>query len=470
VIQARDRHVRALQRDLATIFDVPVLQRGVSAVVVESLTRHEALFRYHSDTLVVPASNMKLLTLAAAAERLGWDFRFETTIAATAPIEDGVVRGDLVVVGSGDPSIGVRNDTVMQTFDDWADTLWTTGVRRVEGRLIGDDNAFEDEGLGAGWSWDDLGYGYAAPVSALQVNENAADLRIAAAAGAGSPAAVSVSPLESGLLLSPHVTTAEPGSSQSVHLDRHPGNPVLTVTGSVPAASPAVSRSVAVDNPTLYFLRLLLAALFRHNIDVTGGIADIDDVTVAPVIVGPPLVVHRSAPLSELAGRMMKGSQNQYAETLLRILGRNTGRPAALEKGRAVVRQTLAPWAISNDALVVADGSGLSRYNFVTAGALVTILRRMYENPRHHEPWVAALPVGGVDGTLRSRFRGTSAEGRVRAKTGTLANVRALSGYLQTTGGEWLAFSIIVNNVTASPKEIDAITERALTRLVAFQR
>jgi serine-type D-Ala-D-Ala carboxypeptidase/endopeptidase (penicillin-binding protein 4) len=470
VVQARDRHIRALQRDLASIFDVAPLQRGLTAVVVESLTRGDVLFRYHGDTLVMPASNMKLVTLAAAAERLGWDYAFETTITATGPIEDGVVRGDLVIVGSGDPSIGVRDDTIMRTFDGWAEALWQHGIRRVDGRVIGDDNAFDEPGLGSGWAWDDLGYGYAAPIGALQVNDDAAEVRIVPAAAAGMPADVVVNPPESGLLLVPHVMTDPPGSSQSLHLQRYPGSPVLTVTGSVPALSDPLSRGVAIDNPTIYFVRMALAAFAKRGIVVLGGAADIDDISQAPVASGAPLVVHRSPSLGEMAGVMMKVSQNQYAETLLRAVGRSDGRPATVDDGVAAVRDTMAAWRVPADALVQADGSGLSRYNYVTAGALVTILRRMHGDPRHRDPWVAAMPVGGVDGTLRTRFRGSSAEGRVHAKTGTLANVRALSGYLQTRDGEWLAFAMIVNNVTAPAKEIDAVTERSLARLVAFHR
>ena len=188
VIDARERHVRTLQSDLARIFAAPAVEHGLVAVHVASLDRHDVLFRYNADRLVMPASNMKIPTLAAAAERLGWDYAFRTTLAATGPIVDGTVRGDLVVSGSGDPSLNGRQVEPVAVLDGWADQLAALGIRHVAGRLVGDDNAFDEQSFGQGWSWEDLHDGYSAPIGALQVYEDAVTLSVAAGASPGAPA------------------------------------------------------------------------------------------------------------------------------------------------------------------------------------------------------------------------------------------------------------------------------------------
>ena len=172
------------------------------AVSVQSLTRGDRLFRYHADTLVMPASNMKLVTLAVAAERIGWDFTFETTVVTTGTLDsDGVLHGDLILRGSGDPSLGVGDTHAEQTLDGWAQTIADQGIRRVDGRLICDDQVIPGTGLGAGWSWDYLSAGYAAPVAGLQVNENAAQVTMTPAQATGQAAVVALAPPESGLTI-----------------------------------------------------------------------------------------------------------------------------------------------------------------------------------------------------------------------------------------------------------------------------
>jgi D-alanyl-D-alanine carboxypeptidase/D-alanyl-D-alanine-endopeptidase (penicillin-binding protein 4) len=473
IVEARDRRVRDLQHDLAALLDVPALERGLAAVVVRSADRGDTLFRYHDDTLVLPASNMKLVTLAAAAERLGWDYCFTTTIATTAPIVGGVLGGDLVVIGTGDPAIGGRDETANDVMDRWAETLWQRGLRHVDGRLVGDDRAFEGAGLGEGWAWDDVAWGYSAPVGALQANEDAAEVRIVPGVRAGEAATVTLSPPESRLRLVPSVTTGPAGAPASIELARRPGSDTLAVTGVIPAGSPPLVRTAAVEAPTTYFLSLLSSALARRGILVRGAARPIGDLAPAerPGAPATELLEHRSPPLREIAVTLMKASQNQYAETLLRALARSEpGATGTVAGGRDVVRRVLAGWSIPAETVVVADGSGLSRYNYVTAGTLAGILARMYVDPRHREPWLAALAVGGRDGTLERRFKGTPVDGRLRAKTGTLSSVRALSGYVPAANGEQILFVVVLNHVTAPSQSLDEVAERIVLRLARFER
>jgi len=186
---------------------------------------------------------------------------------------------------------------------------------------------------------------------------------------------------------------------------------------------------------------------------------------VAPVRV---LLSHRSAPLSEFARVLMKVSQNQYAETLLRTLGARGGGTAAA--GQKVVREVMDGWGVAPDSYILSDGSGLSRYNYVSTEMLAKILRQLWRDPRHREPFVATLPIGGQDGTISRRFVGTRAAGNVRAKTGSIANARALSGYVTSADGETLVFSIIANNFSQPQSVMDGTIDLAVERLANFTR
>jgi len=455
-----------LTADLDQIFSAPALARALVGVRIESL-QGSLLYEKNGAKLVVPASNMKLLTLAVAAKRMGWDYRFETRLEAAGPIEAGVLRGDLVVTGTGDPSIVASAPGPAALFEEWADALREAGVRRVTGRLIGDDNAFDDEGLGAGWAWDYVAAAYAAPTGAINYNENVVSVRIAPAATEGAPATIELAPPGHLLAIDNAVRTGATASATSLSLSRLPGSRALTVRGSVPLGGTTATLTTAVDNPTGFFVEGFRIALASRGIGVQGGAWDIDDVPDAPAAARRRVLARReSLPLSSLGGYFLKESQNFYGETFLKAIGRAGGREGTAEAGRRVVRDTLAAIGIGAGSYVMYYGSGLSRYDYVTADATVLLLKHVWQDETLRGPFLAALPVGGQDGTLDSRMKGTPLAGRVQAKTGTIANMRALSGFLTTESGEKIVFSIIANHFTAPNADIDAIAERALARLV----
>jgi serine-type D-Ala-D-Ala carboxypeptidase/endopeptidase (penicillin-binding protein 4) len=477
-----------LHAELDAIFGAPATG-ALWGVQVQSLGTAEVLYARNPQTLLVPASNMKLVTLAVAAERLGWDFRFTTRLEAAGEIQNGTLAGDLVVVGGADPTIGEREGQP-RILDDWADALRAKGIARIEGRLIGDDNALDDDAYGDGWAWDDLGYGYSAPAGALQFNENVASLVVTPGPADGAPATVTLEPGGSGLTTWSHVVTGAPESSADVTVWRKPFTRVLEVAGTVPRTGRAFLRTVSVDNPTLFLVESLRQALARKGVVVTGPAVDIDDITAAPASVAGSgatatarsvLLVHESPTLREMGVRFMKASQNMYGETLMATVGLKAGlepcdrpddappcRGRMVKAARKAYEDTLQSWGVLPGDFIVADGSGLSRYNFLTPQLLVRVLRRMALDPKHAEPFEATLPVAGRDGTLATRFRATKAEGTVRAKTGSLAHVRALSGYLTTAGGDRLVFAIVANNFKLPTAAIDAVADQAVERLVNY--
>lgn len=462
------RAQRRLASDLDHIFGAPGMGQGVWGVEVKSLESGRILYSRNPRTLLMPASNMKILTLSVAADTLGWDYRFTTILETAAPVEHGVLKGDLIVRGGGDPSINTRNGRASEVFNEWATDLQTAGINSIDGGVVGDDHAFDDAWLGGGWAWDYLQYGYASPIGALEYNEDNALLTIQAGARAGDPVSLELSP-GSGLRLLNRATTVAAGGPTSIDFERHINDATLEVTGSVALDAQPLSREVAVVNPTIYFARALKDALVAHGITVRGEALDADDVLDAPSLAARRVLVQtESPPLREIATTMMKVSQNLYAETLFKtIAAAKTGRGTA-EGARIVARGVLESWGIPDGSYVELDGSGLSRYDYVTADLLVTLLERMFRDPRHHDAFLGTLPIAGKDGTMSSRLKHTRAEDNALAKTGSISNVRTVSGYVKTRDGEMLAFSMLANNFTIPPANVTWMADVAIETLANY--
>ena len=455
-----------LSTDLDAIFDDPILSRAVVGVHVESLRDGRVLYSRTAGARVLPASSLKIVTAAVAAERLGWDHRFETRLEISGTVVDGVLHGNVFVVGGGDPTLGARDLAGGPLFEEWASALREAGITGVTGAIIGDDNAFDDEPLGAGWAWDYLADGYAAPSGALSYNENVVVLRVVPADTPGAPAHVEFGPPGHGLRLANHVFTGAAGTPASLSVQRTPGSHVVAITGQLPVGGNPIIRTTTVVNPTQFFVEAFRLLLASRGIGVRMGAADIDD--EPGIDTNRPrrtIATHLSEPLSAVIAHMMKVSQNFYGEMLVKALGRSSTQPGSTERGREIVQATLEAWGLPVDGLVMYDGSGLSRYNYVTAELLVGVLRRVWHDDRLKGPFAAALPVAGHDGTLGARMN-EALRRRVQAKTGTISNVRSLTGYLETNAGEKVAFTMIANHFVTPNALVDAVMERALERLL----
>ncbi len=460
--------ISRLQRTIDRLLAAPALARGTWGAVIRSLDSGDILYSLNPRKLLTPASTMKIVTLAAAAERLGWEYVFETHVLGIGAIDFGFLDGDLLVVGSGDPTVDDWNGEGTRLFQSWAERLKALGVRTVSGRIVGDDDAFEDEGLGAGWAWDDLGMGYAARTGALQFNQNTAQISIRPGSTEGASAEVTVRPEWVEMRLKNLIRTSLAGVANDLSIRPIGGDAVLELRGSV-ALDGGLVRNVAVENPTRYFVSGLLGALTANGIDVRGGAVDIDDLAT-PIrrSDASPLLTHRSMPLAALAGTMMKLSQNMYAETLLKTLGRPASGTGSTQAGLRAVRETLDGWGIDPAGMQMADGSGLSRYNLMAPETLVAVLSHVHRQDRLRAPFLASLAVAGREGTLAERMKGTKAEGNARAKTGSLSNVRALAGYVRTADNDLLAFAVIANNVGAATHEVDQTMDAIVAELAAF--
>ncbi|MCA1649448.1 MAG: D-alanyl-D-alanine carboxypeptidase/D-alanyl-D-alanine-endopeptidase [Acidobacteria bacterium] len=467
------RALQQLRADLSRIFGAPIMAHGVWGVDVRLLAPRQRVFELNASKLMMPASNMKIVTLATSADALGWESRVTTSLEAVGLIEGGALRGDLIVRGAGDPTINARNDRANAVFDEWAAALKAAGIREITGRIVGDDQAFEDEGLGSGWAWDYLQYPYAAPSGALQYNEDAADLTIDPGAAPADPVVVALPP-GTGLTILNRARTSVAGAPVEIAYRRHLDRPILEITGTVPAGSARLTRSVAVVNPTVFFAHALKEALVSRGIAVLGDAVDLDDVaaTMEATGNGPRqlLASTPSPPLREIAAVLMKISQNLYAETLLKTLGSARHGLGTFEGGRRAANATLAAWGLPENGHVIADGSGLSRYNYLSAAMLTTILEHVHDDQRLRSDFMATLPIAGKDGTMASRLKRTRAEGNALVKTGSIANVRAVSGYVRSRDGEMLVFSILANDFVIPAATVNWIADLAIETLANFSR
>ncbi|MDQ1611582.1 MAG: hypothetical protein QOG00_1513 [Pyrinomonadaceae bacterium] len=502
------RSLEALRAEITEVLREPELAPAVVGVKVVSLDTGRVLFEENASKLLVPASNMKLYTVAAALDRLGADFRFITSVyASELPDKKGKLRGDLVVYGRGDPTLATRfnNGDYYKAIDELAARVVAAGVRQVEGNIVGDESYFTGPPRSPGWEWDDLQWYYGADVSALTVNDNALDLSVKPGARAGDPAAVSTGPSSPVVRVVPHnkddfmdtplfltfinnVTTVARGTKRDISVHRPLGQNFVVVSGQIAEDDPGYTGSVATARPALLFTSMLRAALEKQGVSIKGRTRIIDapmrpkpdapvtSQTSQPVTPGAgqtatteaaklvtaatagnsvknpyPVEIARreSPPLSEIAAQTLKPSQNLYTELILRTLGKQfppaDPRLTTAEAGLSVVRAFLNNAGVTTAHLSFVDGSGLARQNLITAESTVQLLVYMSKH-RHAQAWRDAQPIAGVDGTLRGRMRNTAAAGNLRAKTGTLNNVSGLSGYVTSAAGERLAFSIIVNH------------------------
>ena len=454
---------------LDSIFGDTLFARAQWGVLVRSLETGETLYRRNAEKLFVPASNQKIVTGAFALETLGPDFRYRTAVEAEGPVSGGVLAGSLVVRGSGDPTLSARFGGVRPLFRAWADSLRARGITRIAGAVVGNDDVFDDVPLGRGWAWDDLDASYSAEVSGLQLNEGYVTVRVGPGARPGDPAVVTLDPATSYTPAINQAVTGAAGTARSAEATRAPLGPGIVVTGTAPPDSTPEEIEVAVRDNTLFFATALRESLIEAGIRVDGPALDDDARPDSARRPATRLFVHASPPMPEVLAAFLKPSQNQFGEILLKTMGRHLRGAGTASAGLAVEDSLARAWSLPPRALRPADGSGLSRYNLVAPEFLVALLERMTRSP-HYTVFYNAMPVAGVDGTLRNRMKGTPLEGNVHAKTGTLSGVRSLSGYLTTAAGERLAFSILVNNHTLSASAADRVAEAALLRVYHHPR
>jgi serine-type D-Ala-D-Ala carboxypeptidase/endopeptidase (penicillin-binding protein 4) len=482
--------VASLARAIDSLVSDARFRNAEWGILVVEPDRGDTLYSRNAGKLFMPASNQKILTGTVALHLLGPEFRFSTTVGTTAAPADGVINGDLVVFGMGDPSISdhMRGDA-MAGMREMADSLASRGIVRITGDLATGIDAFPDASLGYGWDWDDLDAAYGAGVDELYFNEGFTRVVAYGGTAAGDPAIVTTAPAHTYPRVHSSVVTAPPDSSRQNQLrvtqdSTDPG--AIIASGKVAPRDSATATITYRDNVAA-FLTALREALTERGIAVDGNVRSrVRERTVPapvadsmgsgdmPAMRAPtageayPLFSVLSPPLREILPPLLKPSQNQIAEILLKTLGRSVAGVGRADSGAAVVGRQLFEWGAAPDGFVIRDGSGLSRHDLVTPETIVRALAAIRRDTAF-ATFYDALPVAGVDGTIATRMRGTAAEGVVHAKTGSLDMVRSLSGYTTTADGHPLIFSVLSNNWTVPPTQVTAVQDSIAARLTRMR-
>jgi D-alanyl-D-alanine carboxypeptidase/D-alanyl-D-alanine-endopeptidase (penicillin-binding protein 4) len=497
-----------LAKTIAAILADPAVARAHWGISVTT-TEGKPIYALNEGQSFEPASNAKLFTTATAFALLSPDSHLATNVIARGTLDaDGTLHGDIVLQGGGDPSLSgrawpdtgktARPNPPLQPLEDLADQVAKAGlIHKVTGNIIGDDTWFRFERYGSGWAWDDLQWDYGAPISALTVNDNVVYLDLMPGAKPGDPVAASWNPAVPYYALESTAVTVAAAPKADLGLDRDPGSKIVRLYGTIPLDSKGVHLALAIEDPAEFaafaFRQMLAvrgitvggAAIAQHDLPVsTADFVEesrtplpaplpLDAATLralpAPAVAASSatqsvklLATRASPPLSQDLTVINKHSQNLHTELLLRDLGRALLNDGSTAAGARVVRQFLTQIGIDPADVLFYDGSGLSPQDLITPRAATTLLAYASRQP-WGEAFRATLPIAGVDGSLAGRYTQSPVKGKFFAKTGTLSEVNALSGYLITATGKTVILSILCNDhdpaSDATHKAADKIVE-----------
>jgi D-alanyl-D-alanine carboxypeptidase/D-alanyl-D-alanine-endopeptidase (penicillin-binding protein 4) len=472
-LEAADPSPARLRKAIEAVVARPGLESAFWGIEVQSLASGRTLYALNPGKAFRPASTLKLVTTAVALDAFGPDARLRTTLQTAGRLDSlGRILGDVLLVGGGDPNLSARFSPGRPTaaFEAMAEALVAAGVRRIEGRLVGHEGAFVGDRRGSSWTWEDLAWGHGAEVSALSFADNLVEASLAPGERVAEPALLTLVPDAGCLSVVSSVTTTEARAgvvgqagdetedARELTLLREPGSSDVRITGRLPIGGKWKAR-LAVADPASCAAAVFASVLEARGIRVVAGVAT----SSAPLPNGARLLAaYDGVPMAQVIRVVNKESQNLHAEMLLRLLGSQLKGEGSVEQGKAAVADAMKRLGVADAGWALADGSGLARTDLLTPHGLVALLAAMDRQP-HAAAFRDSLPIAGVDGTLETRMRGTAAEKRVIAKTGTLQLANSLAGYVTTTRGQRLAFALFVNNHAGRGREaVEAIDRVAV--------
>lgn len=439
-------------------------------VLVVDPDKGDTLYSLNAGKLFMPASNMKIVTGSASLAQLGPDYTYRTDFAAGGRVVRDTLQGALIVTGRGDPTISdhMRGDA-MKPLYDIADSLKAHGITAIAGGILSGPDVFPDTTIGFGWSWDDLGEDYGAGVDALYFNEGFG-LIVANGRAGKFPDSVLTLPSRQYPKAVWAPTTRDPEVTDTfalrVNLDQRG---TFVVSGKLKASSDTLIV-VYPDQRAAYIAALGEALVTRGVSIATNGVRAVLPRAGPPVDAAHPalLFTTHSPPLREILPALEKPSQNQIAEILYKTLGLEKTGTGSADSGRAVIERQLASWGAEPDGYLIRDGSGLSRYDYLSPETIVRVLDKIRTDTAF-QVFYDALPIAGVDGSLQHRMIGTAAVGKIHAKTGSVANARSLSGYALTADNHTLIFSLLANNWITKQSAVDSVQNRIAVMLASLQ-
>jgi serine-type D-Ala-D-Ala carboxypeptidase/endopeptidase (penicillin-binding protein 4) len=470
---------QSLPQRLDRRLDTPPFDRQLWGVAVVD-EKGKLLYGRNARQLFIPASNTKIVVAAVASALLPPTWTVRTSLYAAGPVANGILRGDLVLYGRGDPTFGKRcfaTDTLREgacetdsftRLRELADGLRARGIREIHGDLVGDGSYFEPTLVHPGWEAFDLNWWYAAPVSALGFNDNSVDFTWGPGTAPGTPAVITMTPDVGDVVFENRTVTVPPGGRSDVgdRFFRQPGTLDVWAEGTAALDHPTSIESFAMPDPNLFTARALRQVLQEAGIAITGTtVSTTDSMRYRQARTAPPLAEITSRPFREWVFPILNRSQNWFAEMLLKQLGRQFGHAGSWTEGLGVERRFLIDSVhVDSTEFSLADGSGLASGNLVSPLAFTKILRFIRAHPRA-STFLAGLPQAGGVGSLRRRFVGTPLQGRVRAKDGSIAGVNSLSGFIDRPDGRTLTFSVQANHHAQAGRAVIAAIDSVVVEM-----
>jgi len=441
----------------AALSDKVMAKADVGIAVVRLGTTPQMIYQQNADVLMTPASNLKLFTTSAALDRLGPEFKFKTRLLVKPVPGTGEV--DAVIVGDGDPSFGDAEllkkfnwdvDTVYKT---WAAKLKERGYTKVRNVVI-DDSVFDQDFVHPDWPTDQLHKRYVAGVGGMNLNANCIDFYIAPGVVGER---VSFTPVPD-TKYAPVDNTCVYGNESAIWLSRAAAYDRIILKGVARRGGTTLPVSVTVMDPPMFAAQVFSETLAASGVTMSGRV--VRDRSFRPFVdrnqlglISTTVVAIHETPLEQVLARANKDSMNLYAESLCKRLGFAASGEGTWATGTREMGAFLQKVGVPATSFRLVDGSGLSKTNKVTAGAIVKVLAHDFAGP-NKKLYLGTLAIAGVDGTISDQFRGTDLKGRVFAKSGYVSGVSCLSGYLHASDDQWYAFSVLINNITGGGKEI----------------
>ena len=452
----RDPGTPAFAGRADALLAVAPASKGEWGILIIDGATGATLYELNADRYFVPASNMKLFTTARALAKLGPGYRFRTTLETRGSLSpDGLLSGDLYLVGRGDPNLSNRkfpydlkeefDGTPERVLAELADSLVAKGVKQVAGNVVADDSYFPREPYPNGWEIDDMVWEYGTAISAIVVNDNIVTLTLTAGDTPGSPVQAVVTPATPDFVVQNDVVTSAAEIKSDLTLTREPNSKIVAIRGTLPAHSAPRKLLLGLHEPAEHAAALLRDLLVQRGVKIDGDARAVhipDPESSTPRAV---LAEHISVPLGDSVKLVNKISQNLHTEMLLRAAARSTAvwnSPDDLMKFPAGF---YAAAGVPEGDVIQTDASGLSRHDLVTPRAIVALLKYAASQP-WFPPYFDSLPVAGIDGTLETAMKNTISAGHIHAKTGSVEHVRTRSGYADTLAGRRLIFSFMSNN------------------------
>ena len=463
VVSSTAQSVSGLQAKLDKTVSASIFENANISFSVFDVEQRKEVVSHRSEKVLSPASSFKLFTTLTALKNLGADYTFQTVLGHTGTIDStGLLKGDLIVKGGGDPTLGssriAGNPDFKSIIKSMVAAIILKGITCVQGQLIIDESIFDSYPVAPSWQWNDLGNYYASGAWGLNVNENQYTIYFKDRGVIGTrPNIHSVSPIVKKLNLSNELLVDSTHTGDQAYIFGGPYNYDKRIVGTIPQGAGTFSIKGSIPDPPYFFATYLKKALEEANIQVPSIQTSFRPIKNKL----NQIATYPSPPLKEIVKKANFDSNNLYTEALIKILGKETNGQGSGQNGLVAVKKLLRAYKVKVDHLNFNDGSGLSARNLISAKAFAQFLAGLSEDLSMKEI-TQYIPKAGISGTVRGMLTNSTARGNIWMKSGSMESIQSYTGYVNATNRKWYSFSFIVNGYSEEYRTVRSIIEKLI--------